>query len=103
MINLSDEKPEEYNEIKWKGNLDKILYINRFAVHPFWKESDISARLMDFAEEYARKNKYTSIQLDVIDCYPADNKFFADRSYELVGSFHSAFQKLPYSCYEKNL
>jgi GNAT superfamily N-acetyltransferase len=103
MINLSDEKPEEYEEINWKGKSDKILYINRFAVHPIWKESDIAEKLINFAEEFAKKNKYSGIRLDVLDSYPVDNKFFTGKAYELAGDFHSSFQKIPYTCYEKNL
>ncbi len=103
MINLSDEIPAEYNQINWKGNPDKILYIKRFAVHPFWKNTDISDKLMNFAEQYAKKKNYKGIRLDVLDSYPADEKFFSNRSYEHAGNFHSDFQKIPYACFEKNL
>ena len=103
MINLSNEIPEEYKEIEWKGKSDKVLYINRFAVHPIWKESDIAEKLLGYAENYAKENKLSGIRLDVLDNYPVDKKFFTDKSYELAGEFHSSFQKIPYSCYEKNL
>lgn len=103
MFNLSDEIPEEYNQIKWKVNSDKIIYIKRFAIHPLWQDSDIRERMMKFAEQYAKEKNYKGIRLDVFDSYPADEKFFKDRQYEHVGNYHSNFQKIPYSCYEKNL
>lgn len=103
MINLSDERPDDYKEIKWKGESDKILYINRFAVHPIWKDSDIAEQLIGFAENFAKENKFLGIRLDVLDSYPVDNKFFTAKNYEFAGEFHSSFQKIPYTCYEKNI
>ncbi len=103
MINLSDEIPDEYKEINWKGKSDKILYINRFAVNPIWKNTDIAEQLMAFAEKYAKENKFSGIRLDVLDSYPVDNSFFTSKEYDFAGEFHSSFQKIPYSCYEKNL
>ncbi|MBN2524516.1 MAG: GNAT family N-acetyltransferase [Bacteroidales bacterium] len=103
MINLSDEIPEEYNEIKWKGKSDKVLYINRFAVNPIWKDSDVAQQLLAFSEKYAAKNKYSGIRLDVLDNFPVDSAFFTAKEYEFAGEFHSTFQKMPYTCYEKNL
>jgi hypothetical protein len=103
MINLTDEAPEEYNEIKWKGKPDKVLYINRFAVNPIWKESDVARQLIGYAEKYAEEKKYSAIRLDVLDNYPVENAFFTDKKYALAGEFHSSFQKMPYTCYEKSL
>lgn len=103
MINLSDECPKEYNEIEWKGNTDKVLYLSKFAVHPVWIETDICDTLISFAEKYATDNGYTSIRLDVFDSYPVGEKFYTGRSFDYAGNFHSEFQKMPFSCFEKNL
>jgi hypothetical protein len=103
MINLSEEAPAEYKEISWKGKSDKVLYINRFAVHPLWKDSEVSVNLIDFAEKYAKDNKYTSVRVDVLDTYPANEDFFASRDFTHAGNFHSEFQKMPYTCFEKNM
>ncbi len=103
MINLSDEVPEEYNEIQWNGKADKVLYIKRFAIHPLWLDSEVAANLLDFAEKFARDNGYTSIRLDLLDSYPVDEKFYSSRNYTAAGQFHSEFQKMFYTCFEKNL
>ena len=103
IINLSDETPEEYSQISWKSNSDKILYIKRFAVHPFWKNSVIPEKLMTFAEQYAKEHDFGGIRLDVLDTYPADENFFKSRNFDYAGNFHSEFQKIPYACFEKNL
>ena len=103
MIKLSDEGPKEYSEIDWKGNGNKALYLSQFAIHPVWIDAEICTAMIDFAEKYAKENGYTSIRLDVLDSYPVDEKFYTGRNFEYAGNFHSDFQKLPYSCFEKNL
>ncbi len=103
MINLTDEVPSEYSDIAWKKNPGKVLYLNRFAVHPLWKDSNVPELLMGFAEQKAKENGYDGIRLDVLDSYPVTNSFFQDKSYEPAGEFHSDFQKIPYICYEKSL
>jgi hypothetical protein len=103
MINLTEENPEDYRDISWKGGKGKYLYLNRFAVNPLWLESDVSLKLIEFAERYAADNKYTGLRLDVFDNYPVNGAFFSQRKFEYAGEFHTDFQKMPYMCYEKNL
>jgi hypothetical protein len=103
MINLSEEASGEYKDIDWKGKADKVLYIKRFAVHPLWIESEVSVNLMNFAEKYAKDNNYTSVRVDILDNYPVDEKFLTSRNFTVAGNFQSEFQKLPFTCYEKNL
>jgi hypothetical protein len=43
------------------------------------------------------------VRIDVLDSYPVDEKFFTSRNFSSPGNFHSEFQKLFYTCYEKNL
>lgn len=103
MINLSEEVPDEYKEISWKGKADKVLYIKRFAIHPLWVDSEVASDLMEFAEKFAKDNKFTTVRLDLLDSYPVDDKFFTSRNFAAAGSFHSEFQKMLYTCYEKSL
>ena len=103
MINLTSESPEKYDDIKWKTNEGNFLYLNRFAVHPLWMDSDIPLKLIEFAEKFALENNYTGIRLDVLDSYPVDKTFFESRKFQYTGDFHTDFQKIPYMCYEKSL
>jgi hypothetical protein len=103
MFNLSEELPEEYKDIQFKSKSDKILYIKRFAVHPLWMDSEVASKLLDFAEKFARDKNYTGIRLDLLDSYPVDEKFFTSRNFTAAGSFHSEFQKMLYTCFEKSL
>jgi hypothetical protein len=103
MINLSEEAPEDYKDIQWQQTTGKALYVKRFAVHPIWIESEVPINLINFAEKFAKDNNFTTIRIDVLDSYPVDEKFFSARNFTAAGSFHSEFQKLLYTCYEKNL
>ncbi|MBN1952128.1 MAG: GNAT family N-acetyltransferase [Bacteroidales bacterium] len=103
MINLTEEMPKEYADIDWKGNGEKVLYVNRLAIHPLYSQTDVTEKLLAFAEGYARENKFTSIRLDVLEQYPVEDTFFINRKFENAGNFHSDFQKLPYLCFEKNI
>jgi GNAT superfamily N-acetyltransferase len=103
MINLSEDLPEEFQKIDWKGKADKVLYIKRFAVHPLWVDSGVATNLMDFAEKYAKDNHFTSVRIDMLDSYPVDDKFFTSRNFVSAGSLHPETQKLAITCYEKNL
>ena len=99
MINLTSESPEKYDAIAWKTSDNNILYLNRFAVHPLWIDSDIPMKLMEFAEKFAAENEFTGIRLDVLDSYPVDKTFFESRNFQYSGDFHTDFQKMPYMCY----
>jgi hypothetical protein len=103
MINLSNEAPAEYKDINWKGKTDKVLYVKRFAVHPLWMESEVPVSLINFAEKFAKENNYSTVRIDLLDSYPVGEKFFTSRNFSIAGNFHSEFQKLSYTCYEKNL
>jgi GNAT superfamily N-acetyltransferase len=103
MINLSDEFSDDYKGIDWKSKSEKVLYVKRFAIHPLWQDSDVSDKLLEFAEKFAKDHNYTSIRLDALDNYPVDEKFFESKKFTLAGTLQSSFQKVPYACYEKSL
>ena len=103
MITLTEEPQEEYQDISWSSNEDSVLYLTRFAVHPNWVDDDIGGKLIEFVEIYAKENNYSSIRLDALESYQMTDKLFERMNYSNAGSFHSQFQKLPYTCYEKDL
>lgn len=103
MVNLTDDIPDDYKDISWNQNPSKVLYLNKFAVHPLWRDTSIPEQLVSFAEKKASDDGYDGIRLDVLDSYPVEIPFFTTKSYIQAGEFHSDFQKMPYTCYEKNL
>ncbi len=103
MINLSNEAPEEYDNIKWSTNSEKVLYIKRFAVHPKWTNTGVGLMLLEYAEKHATEHGYTSIRIDVLDSYLEAEKLIENKSFQQAGTFHSSFQKIPFACYEKEV
>lgn len=103
IMTLTGEEPEEYKHVDWKSSNEKILYLLRLAVHPRWQDTDIARKMVEFAEKYAKENGYSTIRLDVFSGDTANAKIYAETGFKETGEFHSSFQKIPYSCYEKGL
>ncbi len=103
MITLNESEPEEYKCVKWDSNDARILYMKRMAVHPNWHEKGVAELLVNFAEKYARENKYNYIRLDTLSSNQSETKLYTSSKYDEVGQFHSTFQKTPFKCYEKKI
>lgn len=61
---LTPTMDTEYIPINWLTVNDNNLYIHRLAIHPEKQGEGFAQILMDFAEQFAIDNKYTSIRLD---------------------------------------
>ena len=99
---LCSNKDIEYKNIKWLTEDNKNLYIHRLAVDPNFQKKGIGKSLMDFAEEYAKKNDFKSIRLDTFSQNKRNNKFYKSREYvKLDDVFFPAQSEYPFHCYEK--
>ena len=58
---------------------------------------------MDFANNFARKNNYNCIRLDVFSPSERARQLYENQEFREIGSFHAEYQKVPYVCYEKLL
>ena len=103
MVTLNNEMPEDYSEIIEINNHKKTMFIQWLAVHPKWQNKGISKMLMDFAEDFAKKNKFNSILLDVFSNHEIAHQICQKYNYHEVGKFHSSQQKIAYICYEKEI
>ncbi len=93
---------EEYLPIKWLTPNINNLYIHRLAIHPDFQGKGFAQKLMDFAEEFAIKNNYTSIRLDTFSKNDRNQKFYELRSYKKLGEIYFPKQsEFPFYCYEK--
>ena len=103
MVTLDSEEPEEYKDIKWTSSAKKPLFLHRLAVHPIWQGQGIARKLMTFAEEFARKNGFDALRIDVFsDCMHARN-LCRKNSFKEAGNFLSFFQQQPFICYDKKI
>lgn len=103
MITLTEESLEEYQEINWKDNSGKALFMQRLAVHPLWQGQGIAKALVEFAEKKAKEDGYSTLRLDVFGGGESATKVCDETGFSQSGEYHSKFQKTPYLCYEKSL
>jgi len=101
IIVLSKIEDDEYENVHWLTHNSNNLYIHRLAVHPNYQGKGYAQKLMDFAENYAIENKYTSIRLDTFSQNTRNQKFYKKRGYKKLGSiFFPKQSEHPFYCYE---
>ena len=100
-IVISTLMDEEYKPIEWLTKNDNNLYIHRLAIHPNLQGKGYAQQLMDFAENYAIENNYSSIRLDTFSQNKRNQKFYELRGYKRLGDIYFPKQsKFPFYCYE---
>lgn len=104
IIVLSSEQDKEYEPIKWTDQNGAPLVIHRLATHPDWQRKGLASKLMDFAEEFAKNNDYTSIRLDTFSLNPRMQNLILKFKYKRKqGEIFFPENDEPYYCYEKIL
>ncbi|WOD44950.1 GNAT family N-acetyltransferase [Hwangdonia lutea] len=92
---------EEYIPINWLTENNRNVYIHRLAVHPKYQGKGYAQRLMDFAENIAIENNYSSIRLDTFSQNKRNQKFYELRGYKKLGNIYFPKQSdFPFYCYE---
>lgn len=101
IIVLTEIEDEEYKKVQWFTKNGKNLYIHRLAIHPNFQGKGYAQKLMDFAENYAKKNKYNSIRLDTFSQNIRNQVFYEKRKYKRLESIYFLNQsEQPFYCYE---
>jgi len=92
---------EEYMPIKWLTKNENNIYIHRLAIHPKYQGKGYAKQLMDFAEQFAIDNIYSSIRLDTFSQNKRNQKFYELRGYVRLGDIYFPKQsEFPFHCYE---
>ncbi len=100
-ITISTFIDEEYLPITWLTLNINNIYIHRLAIHPKEQSKGYAQQLMQFAEDFAKKNEYTSIRLDTFYQNRKNQKFYELRGYKrLVDIFFPKQSKHSFYCYE---
>ena len=101
IIVLSEIMDEEYINVSWLTPSEKNLYIHRLATHPKSWGKGYDQKLMDFAEEFARKLDFNSIRLDTFSLNKRNQKFYEARGYQKLEDIYFPKQSAaPFHCYE---
>lgn len=102
-INISEEQEKEYQSIDWKFDNSKVLVIHRLVVHPNQQRKGYAKQLMDFAENFAVDNSYTSIRLDVYSQNKSVIDFYIKRGYVNRGEVYFSEREFAFYCMEKQI
>ncbi|MFV8225402.1 GNAT family N-acetyltransferase, partial [Christiangramia aquimixticola] len=101
IIVITPVKDEEYEPIDWISKSENNIYIHRLATHPEYWGHGYAQKLMSFAEDFARQNKYESVRLDTFSQNPRNQKFYEKRGYKRLGNIYFPRQSAhPFYCYE---
>jgi len=97
IVALNTAEPPEYQDIPWQYN--NALVVHRLCVHPDYQNIGIARKLMQFAEQFARENQYTSIRLDTMLENPIAGNLYQKLNYTERGLV--TFRKGKFVCFEK--
>lgn len=101
-ITITPKMDEEYFPISWLSENQNNLYVHRLAVHPDYQGNGYAQQLMDYAENFAQLNNYTSIRLDTFSQNKRNQQFYERRGYTRLGSiFFPKQSEHPFYCYER--
>ena len=100
-IVISTLMDKEYIPIKWHTDNKNNIYIHRLAIHPEQQGKGYAQKLMNFAEQFAIENNYSSIRLDTFSQNKRNQKFYELRGYKRLGDIYFPKQsEYPFHCYE---
>lgn len=100
-IALCTKMDDVYKDVKWLTKDVKSLYVHRLAVDPQFQKKGIGKKLMDYAEDFAKKNNFISIRLDTFSKNKNNMRFYERRGYKrLEEVFFPKQSKFPFYCYE---
>lgn len=95
-------EPVEYNDLNWSKD-EKCMVIHRMAVNSKFRNKGVGTKLMNFAEELARKNGVNYLKTDTYSINTKMNSLFRKCNFKLVGQMSFLGKEKPFNCYEKML
>jgi ribosomal protein S18 acetylase RimI-like enzyme len=103
VVVLDREQSEGYSTVAWTTLGEGVFVVHRLAVSPRWQGRGVGRRLMDFAEEEARKLGGKAIRLDAYTANPAVLALYERRGYRMAGIVRYPRRKFDFNCYEREL
>lgn len=102
-INISEEQETEYKSVKWDFDDSKVLVIHRLVIAPKHQRKGYAQKLMDFAENFANENNYSSIRLDAYSQNERVIEFYKKRKYFIRGDVNFPEREYQFHCMEKEI
>jgi len=102
VITLNNEQDPSYRQLSWKSE-NHALVVNRLSILPFFQNKGFAKILIDFAEDFARKDGYKSLRLDTFAGNEKSLRFFENCGFTKVGEVSLTKDLNIYACFEKQL
>jgi len=102
-ISISEEQEKEYKLVKWEFGNSKVLVIHRLVIDPKYQKKGYAQKLMEFAENFAKNNNYSSIRLDAYSQNERVIEFYKKRNYFIRGNVNFSERKHSFYCMEKEI
>jgi len=103
MMALKDEAPDEYKQISWNIQGDKVLFIHRMAIYPGWENKGVAEHLISYATEHAKNTGFSCIRLDISELQNDLEELYEKQGFKNAGKFLFPFQKKEFICFEKEI
>lgn len=100
---LNEEQDTQYRSIKWVFDNSKILVIHRLVVSPKHQKHGYAQQMLEFAEDFAKENKYSAIRLDVYSQNETAVQLYKKRNYFIRGQVNFPGRELGFYCMEKEV
>lgn len=101
---INENQVEQYKTLNWQYKTGKILVLHTLVIKPKETGQGLGKTIMDFIIDYARRNGYKAIRLDVFIDNKAAVRLYRYFEFEFVGKVFFD-KKEPghewYDCYEK--
>jgi ribosomal protein S18 acetylase RimI-like enzyme len=78
----------EYIPVNWLTDNGNPLYIHRLAVHPNCQGKGFAQQLINFGENHARSNQFTSVRLDTFSQNKRNQRFYEQRGYQKLDDIY---------------
>ncbi|WP_068774993.1 GNAT family N-acetyltransferase [Paenibacillus sp. FJAT-26967] len=103
MVVLDEHPDEQYQNIFWKQAEGPHLIMHRLAVDPKAQGQGIARRLVEFAEDHARRGGFRSIRLDTYSKNTAALKLYQGLNYDRRGEVIYPGRVASFQVFEKVL
>jgi ribosomal protein S18 acetylase RimI-like enzyme len=84
---LNHKPEEEFNQVKWlidEDDYSNIIVVRTLMVHPDYLSLGIAQSLIDYTYEFAKKNGFKSIRLDVYEKNIPAIKLYEKNNYKYI-------------------
>ena len=101
IISLNEVQPPVYHGIDWIDRTGPPLVVHRLCIHPDFQRKGLAKRLLNFAQDFAAQNGYSSIRLDTFRYNHPAIALYTALGYQRRGEV--TFRRRGFYCYEKIL